>query len=256
MLSTTLPQTMLYSITFRLNLQNKYFLDKSAFAFALREGGSWKSRKLSQKMAKSSDYLLIFLDVLFIWLQQVDDKYIRTIHLHSSGGAGGSSGKNAHRAKTLANSQQPRDRHDSSGTSRVRSLMSHSLQTSGHGEFSSCFPFLSFFFPFGSFLLISIIWSFYDKFALYKVKLKHYFALWIQCVSFSGFQVSFWSIQTKPNRGRLVYAIFGWIEKVFCRKRNTIMNKMSVTGMLMSMKISTQTNTQREKRIHANCVKM
>lgn len=163
MLSTTLPQTMLYSITFRLNLQNKYFLDKSAFAFALREGGSWKSRKLSQKMAKSSDYLLIFLDVLFIWLQQVDDKYIRTIHLHSSGGAGGSSGKNAHRAKTLANSQQPRDRHDSSGTSRVRSLMSHSLQTSGHGEFSSCFPFLSFLLSFrllfANFNNLKLLWQ-------------------------------------------------------------------------------------------------
>lgn len=99
-------------------------------------------------------------------LQQVDDRYIRTIHLHSSGGSGGgsSTGKNSHRAKTLTNGQQyrerhepsgPRDRHDSSSTSRVRTLMSHLAQTSGRGELIFFFALFLFFFEAGT-LLISI----------------------------------------------------------------------------------------------------
>lgn len=71
-----------------------------------------------------------------VYLQQVDDKYIRTIHLHSSGGSGGSvgsSGKNSHRVKTLANSQQYRERHDPSTSSRIRTLAAH-LAQSNRGE--------------------------------------------------------------------------------------------------------------------------
>ncbi|XP_055300001.1 uncharacterized protein LOC129567297 [Sitodiplosis mosellana] len=79
------------------------------------------------------------------WLingKQVDDKYIRTIHLHSSGGSGSGSssgggtaggGKNSHRAKTLTNSQS-RDRHDSNGSSRARTLASQFSQSSGRQE--------------------------------------------------------------------------------------------------------------------------
>lgn len=87
-------------------------------------------------------YTYVFFFSLSIYLQQVDDKYIRTIHLHSSGGSGSSSsvgssasgGKNSHRAKTLTNSQS-RDRHDSNGSSRARTLASQFSQSSGRGEY-------------------------------------------------------------------------------------------------------------------------
>ncbi|XP_031624821.1 uncharacterized protein LOC116341720 [Contarinia nasturtii] len=71
------------------------------------------------------------------WLingKQVDDKYIRTIHLHSGGsGSNGSAGKNSHRAKTLTNNQ-PRDRHDSNSSSRARTLASPFSQSYGREE--------------------------------------------------------------------------------------------------------------------------
>lgn len=76
----------------------------------------------------------------------MDDRYIKTIHLHSSSGSsgsgvgGGGSSKNSHRSKILTNSQS-RDKYDSSMATRTRSLasqfsMSH---TSAHGEY--WFPF-------------------------------------------------------------------------------------------------------------------
>lgn len=72
---------------------------------------------------------------IFSVLQQVDDKYIRTIHLHSGGsGNSGSVGKNSHRAKTQTNNQS-RDRHDSNSSSRARTLASQFSQSYGHGEY-------------------------------------------------------------------------------------------------------------------------
>lgn len=101
--------------------------------------------------------MLLFMSLFFplysfvsgcLFLQQVDDKYIRTIHLHSSGGSGsggsGSAGggKNSHRAKTLTNSQS-RDRHDSNGSSRARTLASQFSQSSaGRGEYFHVSKFL------------------------------------------------------------------------------------------------------------------
>lgn len=82
--------------------------------------------------------------VFFYW-QQVDDKYIKTIHLHassgSSGGGGGGS-KNSHRGKILTNSQS-RDKHDSNIATRTRSLasqfsISHSTLHGEYGPLSFC----------------------------------------------------------------------------------------------------------------------
>lgn len=74
-------------------------------------------------------HIHIFTDINVHFIQQVDDKYIRTIHLHASSGSNGSTGKNSHRSKTLTNNQS-RDRHDA--LSRVRSLVS---QSSAHGKY-------------------------------------------------------------------------------------------------------------------------
>lgn len=91
---------------------------------------------------KSSNVNLFEIFFTKFDVQQVDDKYIRTIHLHSSSGSNGSNGstgKNSHRSKSLTNSQS-RDRHESSIASRARSLAS---QPSGHGEyFTHKFSFL------------------------------------------------------------------------------------------------------------------
>lgn len=78
--------------------------------------------------------IFVFSSLFGVFIsQQVDDKYIKTIHLHSSGGSGSAGGgKNSHRAKTLTNSQA-RDRHDSNGSSRARTLASQF--SSGRGEY-------------------------------------------------------------------------------------------------------------------------
>lgn len=118
----------------RLNPQNKYFTVISTVR-AISIGGTLgkcmgKTHKTEWKK-KNHRMLILFWNFYDFYLQQVDDKYIRTIYLHSSGGSISSAGKNSHRSKTLTNSQS-RDRFDASGASRARSLAS---QPSGHGEY-------------------------------------------------------------------------------------------------------------------------
>lgn len=74
-------------------------------------------------------FCFIFLFVYFV-LQQVDEKYIKNIHLHSGGSSdSGSSGKNSHRSKTSTNSQS-RDKHESSAIAHIRSYASPMSQSS------------------------------------------------------------------------------------------------------------------------------
>lgn len=74
-------------------------------------------------------FCFIFPIVYFL-LQQVDEKYIKNIHLHSAGSSGGgSSGKNSHRSKTSTNSQS-RDKHESSAIAHIRSYASPMSQLS------------------------------------------------------------------------------------------------------------------------------
>lgn len=68
---------------------------------------------------------------MFMYLQQVEDKYIKNIHLYSTGGSSSSAGgKNSHRSKTNV---QSRERLNSSTSSHVRnfaSALSHSMASS------------------------------------------------------------------------------------------------------------------------------
>lgn len=98
--------------------------------------------KWPSQMVKIKMYLFISFMVsifsLCVFSQQVDDRYIKTIHIHSSGGSSGGSGssKNSHRGKILTNSQS-RDKHDSSMATRTRSLASQfsMSQSAAHGEY-------------------------------------------------------------------------------------------------------------------------
>lgn len=92
----------------------------------------------------------------------MDDRYIKTIHLHSSSGSNGSGGsggssKNSHRSKVSTNSQS-RDKHDSSIATRTRSLASQFSisHTSAHGEywFLFLFSFIAAIFGGGVFYLL------------------------------------------------------------------------------------------------------
>lgn len=59
---------------------------------------------------------------MFLYLQQVEDKYIKNIHLYSTGGSSSSaSGKNSHRSKTNV---QSREKYNSSASSHVRNFAS------------------------------------------------------------------------------------------------------------------------------------
>lgn len=75
-----------------------------------------------------------------IYPQQVDDKHIKTTHLHTSGSGNGSTGKNAHRAKTLTSSHS-RDRQDPNTSTRARTLASQFSQPLGRGEYYTIFFF-------------------------------------------------------------------------------------------------------------------
>lgn len=115
---------LLFDCEYKINKREKWRFNENWLGFSyIRVKPSKMMRKLPNKY---------YTDFRLVYLQQVDEKYVRTIHLHSSGGSGSSAaGKNAHRSKTSTNSQS-RDRHESSGPSRARSLAS---QSAAHGEY-------------------------------------------------------------------------------------------------------------------------
>lgn len=78
-----------------------------------------------QSELKRFSHGFFFFTFFLFTLQQVDERYIKNIHLHSSGsiGSSGTSGKNSHRSKTSTNSQS-RDKHESSGNIHTRSYAS------------------------------------------------------------------------------------------------------------------------------------
>lgn len=82
------------------------------------------SKYIHQMKSIFIQWFCFIFPFMYFLRQQVDEKYIKNIHLHSGGSSGSAlSGKNSHRSKTSTNSQS-RDKHETSAIAHIRSYAS------------------------------------------------------------------------------------------------------------------------------------